>query len=263
VVVRANVSDPFGSYDIAGANVTVYYPNCTELVSDTAMILEQTDPSSPSGWKLFNYSVALSVNAPVGTYMINVTGIEADGVLYELSQTFSVPSNVLIDPDQIRGGAPGTNVTFNHTVTNTGGGRDLYEFTVSSTLGWNVTLYYDLNGDGALDGGDAWMGTDTSGDGSWDSVNSSYDSNSDGSPDTGLLLKGQSFNVIVQIEIPSSTGTVTEVTTTTVASIYSIASDSATATCIVPEYSSLILPPFVVVVCVLITKLSRNKKQKK
>jgi hypothetical protein len=203
--------------------------------------------------------MVLPADAPVGTYSINVTGIEADNVTYYLSQSFTVPSNVNITPNHIGGGLPGTNVSYNHTVTNTGFGRDLYEFSVSSILGWNVTIYYDSNGDGTLDGGDVWMGTDTGGDGTWNSVNPSYDRNNDGSPDTGLLLRGQTFRIIVEIEIPNGTGTVTEVTTTTVDSIYSTASDSATIVVVVPEFETVIIP---VVILMIIIILIRNKRKR-
>jgi hypothetical protein len=74
--ILSNVTDPIGSYDISRATIDVYYPNGTLLLSAT-MNLVQTDPSSPSLWKLFNYSFTVPVP---GTYTVNVTGVESNGV---------------------------------------------------------------------------------------------------------------------------------------------------------------------------------------
>jgi hypothetical protein len=76
VTVYANVTDPIGSYDISEARIEVFYPNGSLLIS-TTMNLNTTDPSSPSLWKLFDFTFT----APVpGFYRVNVTGVESNGV---------------------------------------------------------------------------------------------------------------------------------------------------------------------------------------
>ncbi len=80
-VILANVTDPIGSYDIAGANITVYYPNNT-LYLKGMMNLNSTDSGTPSLWKTFNYSFYLPVE---GVYNVVVTGIESNGVVANLS----------------------------------------------------------------------------------------------------------------------------------------------------------------------------------
>ncbi len=81
-LILANVTDPIGSYDITGANITVYYPNHTLYLQD-AMTLNATDAAVPSLWKTFNYSLLLPVE---GFYTVVVTGIESNGVVANLSR---------------------------------------------------------------------------------------------------------------------------------------------------------------------------------
>jgi|Deesub1362B_J571_1020462.scaffolds.fasta_scaffold01204_4 hypothetical protein len=84
--VYANITDPIGSYDIAGANITIYYPNGTLYIINDSMNLNSTDPSVPSLWKIFNYSFYLPVK---GKYTIVVEGIESNGVTANLSNNLS------------------------------------------------------------------------------------------------------------------------------------------------------------------------------
>lgn len=80
--IYANVTDPIGSYDISSANVQIYFENNT-LAESGSMSLNTTDTSSPSLWKLFDYSTSLQQ----GNYTVNVTAVESNGVVY----TGSVP----------------------------------------------------------------------------------------------------------------------------------------------------------------------------
>jgi len=78
LVVRANVSDPLGSGEIASARIDVTTPGGTLIVNRTQMTLVAVDPATPSAWKVF----AFTVNAPLqeGVYTISVTAFEANGV---------------------------------------------------------------------------------------------------------------------------------------------------------------------------------------
>ena len=84
-LILANVTDPIGSYDITGANITVYYPNHTLYLQDM-MTTNTTDAAVPSLWKTFNYSLYLPVE---GVYNVVVTGIESNGVAANLSREIS------------------------------------------------------------------------------------------------------------------------------------------------------------------------------
>ncbi len=71
--VDANVTNPFGAYDIMGA--TVRYLNGSTLVV-TPMVLVQSDASIPGYWKRYNLTLPL---LPAGIYTINVTVSDPQG----------------------------------------------------------------------------------------------------------------------------------------------------------------------------------------
>ncbi len=77
VLVGANVSDPFGAYDIVGANVSVAYSgNGTIVLPPTPMTPNRTDPAQPPYWKGFGLSLP---NLPLGVFTINVTASDYQG----------------------------------------------------------------------------------------------------------------------------------------------------------------------------------------
>ncbi|MBU0685868.1 MAG: hypothetical protein KJ653_08510 [Candidatus Thermoplasmatota archaeon] len=76
-VVVANVSDPFGAYDITNATAAVYYQsNGTAAVPSEEMRLVRTDPSSAKAWKLFNHTLPLLT---AGNYTVNVSASDPGG----------------------------------------------------------------------------------------------------------------------------------------------------------------------------------------
>ncbi len=92
--IFANVTDPIGSYDISGANISVYYPNGTLYINDS-MNLSLVDNNTPSLWRLYNYSFNLPVS---GNYNISITGIESNGVIYTQNYTINVlPPTTIIE----------------------------------------------------------------------------------------------------------------------------------------------------------------------
>ncbi|UCE74878.1 MAG: putative Ig domain-containing protein, partial [Methanomassiliicoccales archaeon] len=91
VIIKANVSDPFGSYDITGANITIDSSGGSGGGTEKPMILNATDPSDPSAWKLFNYTFS-DTNKP-GTYTVEIEAIESNGVVHEITIFFNVLKN--------------------------------------------------------------------------------------------------------------------------------------------------------------------------
>ena len=77
-VIRANVSDPFGSSEIGAARINITSPTGTLLVNNTVMAVLATDPTVPSAWKVFQFSYAPPLSE--GTYRVNVTVAERNGV---------------------------------------------------------------------------------------------------------------------------------------------------------------------------------------
>jgi len=123
VIVAANVSDPFGSYDIYGANVTVaYQSNRTNITSMLPMVLTDWDRSAIPYWKVLKATLPKYTN---GSYIANVSAYDSDGYPTWLEMTFTI---VTVDhfnvtcPARVVAGVPfSTTVTalnqYNTTVT--------------------------------------------------------------------------------------------------------------------------------------------------
>ncbi|MCK4717942.1 MAG: hypothetical protein KAT70_04655, partial [Thermoplasmata archaeon] len=228
----AVVSDPLGAQDISGAFLTVRYPDGTLLIDEQSMPLEATDPGNL--WGRYNHTINLPADAPVGSYIVEITGLESNGVEHLKTFLFSIKCNVTIEPNNSGFGYEATTVSYLHWINNTGKGADVYNILSSSSQGWNVSVY---------DGG-TLMAYDSNGDGTWDYVNPAYDTDGDGNPDTGLVLMGGSFPLTVTIDIPAGASG-TDVTAITVSNKKGTCTDSATDTTVVaeiPEFSSTMVP---------------------
>ncbi len=96
VTVFANVSDPFGSYDIVGATVEVAYSgNMTVVVPTTDMAVYGTDGSALPSWIVFDYDLPLLGN---GTYTATVMAYDPQGSPTWLTSEFYV---VAVDHFQV------------------------------------------------------------------------------------------------------------------------------------------------------------------
>ncbi|UXM84644.1 right-handed parallel beta-helix repeat-containing protein [Methanococcus aeolicus] len=134
--IFANITDPIGSYDISGANITVFYPNGTMYLKDS-MDLQEVDGIYPSFWKLYNYSFNLPVS---GTYNISITGIESNGVIYNSNYS------VKVIPKIIKG-----------TIYEDLGVLGEYDKNDSPISNVNVSLVKDTNANGILDINDSFI----------------------------------------------------------------------------------------------------------
>ncbi len=99
--IRAEITDPFGSYDISGAKIKVIAPNSSNLVDDLPMTIEQIDSNDPSVWRLYNFTF---INPTVsGIYTIEITAIESNGVTStEVAVYFlepDIPNEIIISID--------------------------------------------------------------------------------------------------------------------------------------------------------------------
>lgn len=90
LVVRANVSDPFGSGDILTARIRITSASGAVLVDDVTMTLVATDASSPSAWRVFEYGRPPTLDN--GSYVIEVAGVETNGVVDVARATVPVAS---------------------------------------------------------------------------------------------------------------------------------------------------------------------------
>ena len=210
VNVRARISDPLGVYNLASALAYINDPDGNELVTLPLSLMENGLTSSNEGY-WFEGDYQLSEEAPVGEYSLSVTGTDDQGVEDEGNSLFQVPAGVEVDPDNEGDAQAGTIVEYQHTVTNLGRGNDRFELSVSSSLGYNVTL---LDDDGNV------------------------------ITETSLLKMGESFTVTVRIEIPGNAESGLEDITTLTATSWRDPSvyDSATDVTSIPEFTNMMLP---------------------
>lgn len=266
VEIRANITDPLGVNDTS-AFIYVTSPGGSygDLVNNQPMMNYTRDPTSPFFWQIYNYSYKLPLKPINGTYQINVIGRETNNVTVNASTTFIVyGTNVTIIPEYYSQVLPGTNVSYLHTITNNGAFDDSFEISITSVQNWNISIYNDSNNNGVLDPTDQLMAFDSNGDGTWDWVNTSnFDSDNDGSPDTGDLPPGGKFKIIVEVHVPISAGLVTEKTKIIVTSnLNAQTTDSAVdTTVVVPEFIDLIIPIMLLITIGIIMNSSDKKKK--
>jgi uncharacterized repeat protein (TIGR01451 family) len=133
--VRAVISDPFGSFDISSARISIIDVNSVVRVSNA--VLPQVADSG-AATRTYEYAYAIPANAPPGGWTVQVTGIEGtEAVVTDLrvggfivlpnlpalrvTKTLDVISDPIsgsTNPKQI----PGSITRYRVTVTNTGPG---------------------------------------------------------------------------------------------------------------------------------------------
>jgi len=168
-------------------------------------------------------ATAYAVGTPAGTVItttVTVTyedsGANPFSTNASVTTTVSQVAAVQTAPDNSSNVVAGETVCYPHTVINLGNGTDNFEITASSTQGWTVTLYEDINNNGAYDAGiDVLLDDD----------------DSDTTPDTGNLAADDSLRIIVCIQVPGAAPDATvDVTTVTATSDFDGTNESATNT---------------------------------
>src|SRR3989442_2814072 len=122
VVVQANVSDPFGSSELAMARINLTSPAGALVVDYTAMSLASTDPATPSAWKLFRFTYAPPLSQ--GVYAATITAIESNGVhdIGETSARVRAPTLTLQKTTTLSNVRGGDQFTYDIWFTNSGPG---------------------------------------------------------------------------------------------------------------------------------------------
>ena len=155
VFMRAVVSDPFGSFDISGASVTLLNPSGTAVLTNSAMT--QVNDSG-AATKTYELTYALPGAAPAGSWTMRVTAAEGtEGTVTDLgigtfdvvilqptlviartSQVISDPYNNATNPKRI----PGSVQLYSLTITNQGAGTvDASTLVISEFVPPNSDLY--------------------------------------------------------------------------------------------------------------------------
>ncbi len=122
LIVSANASDPFGSAEIVDARLNVTGPSGQVVVWASLLPAAQTDPSSPSGWKLFRYTLAPPLAN--GTYAFEVTAVERNGVTDVAASSVVVraPAFTLSKVASVAQAKSGAKFTYSVWYNNTGSG---------------------------------------------------------------------------------------------------------------------------------------------
>ena len=155
LTVRATVSDPFGSFDITGAELTVTSPSGATLFSNQAMSLFSDDGQAN---RVFNHSFSLPSDAESGVWLFSVTADEgAENEISHTSQfsftvnqplpnitvsksveTVSDPLNGTVNPKAL----PGAELVYSIRAINTGPGNALTDTVfISDQVPANTRLF--------------------------------------------------------------------------------------------------------------------------
>ncbi len=191
--VETRITSPFGTDDIGDA-----YLNITDSMGDRKLNSQKMQlVSSSGGDKIYQYTYSIPHDAWSGFWKVRVDTHDDPLIYTNASTQFFIPWDVNITPNH----NTTTNVssqdrefTFEHTITNTGLGANIFEIKATSQNGFDIKLYIDGN----------LAAEDYNGDGVWDYVNSNYDSDGDGNPDTGILLAGESMDIEISVVIPAN-----------------------------------------------------------
>jgi hypothetical protein len=161
--MRAVVSDPFGSFDIAGANITLLDPNgvVVPAVNNLPMTPQVPDPNAAT--RVYESVFVVPVTGPAGAWTMRVTaregtentvtdlGVGAFSVVVPLPtlvvaksvQVLSDPFNNATNPKRI----PGSVQLYSITVTNQGTGTvDASSMSLADRVPPNSTLYVSTSG---------------------------------------------------------------------------------------------------------------------
>jgi uncharacterized repeat protein (TIGR01451 family) len=160
--VRAVVSDPFGSFDIAGANVSVVDPGGTTIINNVAMT-QVAD--SGAATRTYEYAFAVPNTATAGAWTTrvlaregtenNVTDLGVGGfevvlpalAVQKISTVLTDPMNGATNPKRI----PGSVLRYTITVTNAGAGSiDASSLAIADPLPSDVELCVAVTCGGVL-----------------------------------------------------------------------------------------------------------------
>jgi uncharacterized repeat protein (TIGR01451 family) len=125
VYIRASVSDPFGSYDISGASITLKDSSGTVRVASTAMTQVQ---DSGAATRIYEYAYTVPAAGPAGNWSAQVVATEGtEGTVIDSAQAVMpvviAPASLMVVKSRDKASAStGDIITYTVLVTNTGPG---------------------------------------------------------------------------------------------------------------------------------------------
>ncbi|MCJ2512054.1 MAG: hypothetical protein LN409_01705, partial [Candidatus Thermoplasmatota archaeon] len=128
VIVTANISNPFGAYEILDALIHVSYSgNSTVVVPLTSMTLEEEDSSTNHSWKLYTHTLQ---SLPSGSLTVTVYAVDPQGSPSWLFETISV-----VPVDHFGLSTPTSSVTVNETFSLTLSALDALDEVIPEWVG--------------------------------------------------------------------------------------------------------------------------------
>jgi fimbrial isopeptide formation D2 family protein/uncharacterized repeat protein (TIGR01451 family) len=160
VYVRAQISDPFGSFDISDARITIRNPANADVITDQPMVAQgapATCNSQAASTCIYQYAFPVPANAPAGGWTIRVTGHEGvEGVtdlgvgsfvaeipqptltIVKSTAVISDPVNAAMSPKRI----PNAVVSYDVVVTNSGPGTvDAGTLVITDAVPADTSMY--------------------------------------------------------------------------------------------------------------------------
>jgi len=123
VYIRATISDPFGSYDITGANITITNSSGTVVQASTPMTQAH---DSLAASKIYEYKYTVPSGAALGNWSISVTATEGtEGTISNTgyaTMIVGVPNVFILKSANTASANPGAIITYTVQVKNTGVG---------------------------------------------------------------------------------------------------------------------------------------------
>ncbi len=145
VYIRADVSDPFGGYDVSGANLLLKDGSSATVVN--AAMTAKTNPvySSSTPNRIFEYAYTVPANPNYGTFSASVTateGGETPAITHTRPGSFTVqPKALTVAKSHTGDFTAGTNNSYTLLVSNSGGAIGAgTTTTVKDTLATGLTF---------------------------------------------------------------------------------------------------------------------------
>jgi uncharacterized repeat protein (TIGR01451 family) len=144
VYIRADISDPFGGYDVSAATLLLKDGNGATVVNGSAMTA-RTNPTNNGTTpnRIFEYAYTIPASPNFGTFTAAVTGKEGseNTVSHTRNGYFDVAPKALVIAKSHTGDfTAGANNSYTLTVANTGGSTVTGTTTVKDTLATGLTF---------------------------------------------------------------------------------------------------------------------------
>ncbi len=143
VYIRADISDPFGGYDVSAATLLLKDGTGATVVNGSAMTAKTSPANDGTPNRIYEYAYTIPASPNYGSFLAAVTGKEGseNTVSHTRNGSFTVAPKALTVAKSHSGDfTAGVNNTWTLTVSNTGGSTVTGTTTVKDTLAAGLTF---------------------------------------------------------------------------------------------------------------------------